>query len=328
MRNTKSEIRNEKGQIAVILLLFILVALTIGLAATQRSLTNIITSTDAEQSSRAFSAAEAGLQRSIAAVNPIVLSGPNPSPPPVLESELGNSANASLNVINNLPRSAAQIGSDHGEPLEYPPIGKDAIAQFWLANPTNSNSNWNKNVGSFNSPQFAFSGPSLEVYWGFNNPVSNPQPAIELNLVVENGTGGFDSHRYFFDNFALGRTGSNNFTPIPAGDCSGTTIHTSSSVSATATDRSFYCHASIPVAAGDVPIILRARILYSNGKEPIAVAPMGNCGINCSLPPQAAIYTSRGFSGQSQKTLQVFRQPFYVSPLLDFALFSAGEIRK
>lgn len=328
----------EKGQIAIIILLFMLVALTIGLAATQRSLTNITTSSQSEQSSRAFSAAEAGLQRSIAAFSPIVLSGANPSPPPINESELGNSSNANVTLVNNLPRPE--------EALEFPPIGRDAIAQFWLANPLNqidpnppcstATLFWTKNTGSFSNCHFAYSGSYLNIYWGNGNPISTPAPAIEVNLVAQTATG-FVSHRYFFDDPAKGRNSganSNNFTSVTAsnpnpGSCSSLLpIHTSSSVNSSVADRNFYCRASIPIDPAEVPVIIRARILYSESQEPIAVEPVGGCGTNCSLPPQAAIYTSRGFSGQSQKTLQVFRQPFYVSPLLDFALFSAAIITK
>jgi hypothetical protein len=313
----------QSGQIAIILLLFMLVALTIGLAATQRSITNITTSSQTEQSSRAFSAAEAGLQKSMSAINPIVLTGPNPSPPPINESELGNSSNANIRVVNNLPRI--------GEALEYPPIGRDEIAQFWLANPTNivsgSSVVWVKGIGNFSDPQFVFSGASVNVYFGNGNPVSAPHPAIEVNLIVQSFSGGYASQRFFFDP-DIARTASNNFTPLPVGSCGILPIHTSSSVDSVVADRSFYCVASVPIDPGDAPILIRARILYSVAKEPIAVEPTGGCGINCSLPPQAAIYTAKGFSGQSQKTLQVFRQPFYLSPLLDFALFSAAQITK
>jgi hypothetical protein len=311
---------NQQGQVAIIILLFLLVALTIGLAVTQRSLTNITTSSQTEQSSRAFSAAEAGIQRSIQAV-PVVVNGVNPPISAVTESELGNSSNALVSVVNNLPRP--------GEALEYPSIGRDTIAQFWLADPLNQNADWDKsNAGTLANHRYAYNGGNLAVFWG-NIPIPTPVPAIEINLVVQTGSGPaavFSSHRYFFD----GQNRGNNFTVLPPGACTASPlpVHTSSSVDSSTSDRYFYCSTTIPIPAAEVPVVIRARILYSNGKEPIAVGPTGGCSGNCDLPPQAAIYTARGFSGQSQKTLQVFRQPFYLSPLLDFALFSAGPITK
>ena len=55
----------EKGQIILILLLVMTVALGVGLTIVQRSLTDISTSTKVEQSSRAFSAAEAGIEKAL-----------------------------------------------------------------------------------------------------------------------------------------------------------------------------------------------------------------------------------------------------------------------
>jgi len=313
------KMKQQNGQVAIILLLFMLVALTIGLAATQRSLTNISTSSQTEQSSRAFSAAEAGLQRSISAVDPVILPPPAvpPTAPDIQESELGNGANASVNVVTDLPRS--------GEALEYPPIGRDTIAQFWLADPTNNSSNWDKATGNFTNHRFAYSGGSLDIYWGNSNPISNPAPAIEVNYIFQPANDTYSSKKFFFDP-DNSRTAGNNFTPVSAGNCSLLPIHTSLSIdgSAATTDRSFYCRSTITIAAAETPVLLRIRVLYSNGNEPIAVVPASGF----SLPPQAAIYTARGYSGQSQKILQVFRQPFYVSPLIDFALFSPALISK
>jgi hypothetical protein len=190
-------------------------------------------------------------------------------------------------------------------------------------------SNWDKVNGNLANHKYAYNGSALTVYWGNTNPISNPQSALELNLIVKNSSGGYDSKRFFLDGNVARTSGAttNNFTPVPGCGTNGP-YNTSLSIDGGATDRFFNCQQSIAIAAGDTPILIRARILYSNGKEPIAVGPSGACATNCSLPPQAAVYTSKGFSGQSQKTLQVFRQPYYLPPLLDFVLFSAATIQK
>ena len=56
---------NERGQIILVLVLVITVALAIGISVVQRSLSDISTSTKVEESSRAFSAAEAGIERAL-----------------------------------------------------------------------------------------------------------------------------------------------------------------------------------------------------------------------------------------------------------------------
>ena len=53
----------ESGQIIIVLLLMMLVGLSIGLVVTQRSVTDVSVSTQSEQSQRAFSAAEAGIEK-------------------------------------------------------------------------------------------------------------------------------------------------------------------------------------------------------------------------------------------------------------------------
>jgi hypothetical protein len=56
----------EKGQTLLVMVLVMAVALTIGLAVVARSVTNIQVSTEQEESARAFSAAEAGIESALA----------------------------------------------------------------------------------------------------------------------------------------------------------------------------------------------------------------------------------------------------------------------
>ena len=68
IRNTKYEIRNDnsqKGQIVLILVLVTIVGLTIGLSLVSRTVTDIRMSSQIEQSNRAFSAAEAGVESAL-----------------------------------------------------------------------------------------------------------------------------------------------------------------------------------------------------------------------------------------------------------------------
>jgi Tfp pilus assembly protein PilX len=56
---------SEKGQMLLIVVLIMVVALTVGLSIAARSLVNLKIATDDENSQRAFSAAEAGIERLI-----------------------------------------------------------------------------------------------------------------------------------------------------------------------------------------------------------------------------------------------------------------------
>ncbi len=302
----------HQGQIAVVLLLFVLVALTIGLAVTQRSLTNITTSSQTEQVSRAFSAAEAGIEtiKSVGITDTSTVQS-------IPSTDLKNQSQATTRALTQLPKP--------NQALEYPPVGKDVITQFWLANPTNSSSNWDSNITDRDDQKFFYGGSSINVYFGQNpTPASestNP-PAIEVNLITFDGTN-YTSSRTFYDSDS-GRRANNGFGAPTS--CTVSSINTSNSISSSA-DRDFLCQKGIPISG--TPIMLRARILYSNIKQPVAVGPPSTCTtIRCSLPKQAAIYTSTGTAGQSQKTLQVFRETNFMPSFLDFAVFSSGVIEK
>lgn len=110
--------KKQQGQVIIILLLLMLVALSVGLALTQRSITDVATSTQVEQSSRAFSAAEAGLEKA--------LSGSVPQDGKIL---LGNNSEAVVQKSIFLPISGTFAG------IEYPPVGRETTAQFWFVDP-------------------------------------------------------------------------------------------------------------------------------------------------------------------------------------------------
>lgn len=288
----------ESGQIIIILLLMLLVALSIGLTITQRTITDVTTSTQNETASRAFSAAEAGLEQAVQDQ----LSG---------TIQLGNNSSVTVEPPRILP-----VG---GVALEYPPVGKETIAQFWLADPA--------------SPTFtpAYRGESLYFYFGNENlSITSPDselPAVELTVIVsENGT--YKSYKYFFD--SKPNRSSNNFNNASCGGL----IQTNGVVTSSSEASKFYCRVRLPDDCSpgcqaypgtgiSVPVLVRARILYSDINQKIALGPTGG-----TFPPQAQSYTATGVSGESVKKIQLFRMKNVVLPFFDFAIFSAGNIEK
>ncbi|KKT82379.1 MAG: hypothetical protein UW79_C0007G0001, partial [Candidatus Yanofskybacteria bacterium GW2011_GWA2_44_9] len=120
--------KRGQGQVIIILLLVVVIALGVGLTVVGRSITEISTSTKTEDSTRAFSAAEAGIERAL--------------------SESYNAGGAGVGGVGNIPLNStdltnqSQFKADWNpqlpEPrvaLEYPPFGKESFAQFWLADP-------------------------------------------------------------------------------------------------------------------------------------------------------------------------------------------------
>lgn len=116
---------NEKGQTVVIILLVMVVGLTIGLSIVNRSLSDIKISQETEQSQRAFSAAEAGLEKAILNIN---------SP--------GQPAPGTINDVNYTVDKSLMGGSgttpDGYELTEKSAVKKDEVAQINLEGGTAS----------------------------------------------------------------------------------------------------------------------------------------------------------------------------------------------
>lgn len=314
----------QKGQVVIILLLVMLVALSVGLAITQRSITNVTTSTQNEQSTKAFSAAEAGIETAFQGCNPGQYDCM-----PIQPITLNNQSSA--NVLISPPLPNPKLWPTYGDALEWPAISKEEVAQIWLSNPKN--------------PTYGvYTAPSFKVYFGNENSTTD-KPAIEVNVITYNSTSTtYSSNRYFYDSDSTRATNQNNFksascspppAPIP-------TINIRNSPQS-----QFYCVATVPPQSGcslpgcnpdylsaGIPVMARIRVLYSGIKQKLAIQPYvptspSSCpsGKNCNLPPQATIYTSTGEFGLSKKTISVFKA-IAVPPFFDFAIFSAGDIAK
>lgn len=331
--NFKFQISNfasQRGQVILILLLTMLVALSIGLVVTQRSITDVATSTQTDQANRAFSAAEAGIEE-------------------VIQRGTYGSQN-----ITNLGNASAQVEAYKlpagNEALEYPPIGKDVVAQVWFAN-------LDKN-GTDGAPEAYYNGPAIEVYFGnkgmidkglkdvdtFSDSSNTSQnyveykPAVSLTFVNKTspavGPAAYSSYKVYLDSYNS-RKNSNNFQ-IATCRSSGYKISTTSGES------TFYCMMRFDIkkdesggaptcnsASQCVPILVRIRVLYATEPQKIAINPViSACTNTPCLPPQASRYVSTGQAGRSQKTIEVFRVKKVVPPWFDFSIFSAGEITK
>lgn len=182
--------KNQNGQVILILVLVMTVALAIGLSVIQRSLSDISTSSKVEQSSRAFSAAEAGIEKAIS------------TDANVGQVDLGNSSSIAGVQKNDIPQAR--------QALEYPPIAKEEMAQVWLADPDTLAQFYNQ--------------PNIDVYWGLANTTGD-KPAIEVTVIYFSG-GVYQSKKFFLDSDST-RAGSNNFQDASAGCSTNPTTDTS-----------------------------------------------------------------------------------------------------
>lgn len=282
---------NQKGQLLIVLLLVMTVGLGLGLSVLQRSITDVSISTKIEESSKAFSIAEAGIEKALQ------------------QTQIGN---ISITETDSTNRSSASVDSNKLLPsplqaVEYPPISKEEIAQVWLADPSTS------------PPTEYYKKKSLWVYWGTRGPITLDSPALEVTVVyLKSGT--YESEKFYLDP-KDDRIINNNFR---GRDSSFICNDTMEKINTTqGDDRSFLCKAKLELGNPGTSILLRARILYSKSSHPFAVAPIGG-----SFPPQVTIINSTGSAGQTKRVVQVFKIDQVVPFFFDYALFSAGDISK
>jgi Tfp pilus assembly protein PilX len=302
---------DQKGQIVVLLLLTMLVALSIGLVVTQRSLTDLSTSTQSEQASRAFSAAEAGLERSLTEAENLTVQGAIP------ETQLNNQASADYKATDYLPNRLNQA-------LEYPPLGKESVAQFWLSNPLSPN------------VDAMYTNSGLNLYFGDPSTSPNDKPGAVITIITKSrSTGELSAIKKYFDSDSTRVTARfneavNGANPLSCASTGKTSLSTNFLVS------NYYCEALVDIRSCTdnpdcYPVVARARILYSNSNQKIALGPNTAFGTNRSvnyLPRQANLYTSTGKAGESEKRLQTFREKKVIPYFFDYAIFSTSNIYK
>lgn len=183
---------SQRGQVLLIVVLIMVVALTIGLAVASRSITNVRTSTEEENSQRAFSAAEAGIER--------FLKTPCTS----------GCSNINDNFSENVTYSASASVVSGAEFLIHggSQIPKDNGADVWLSDYSTIPADMYKNQVS----------TALTFYFGESaNACENA--ALEV-MVIYNNPGGVAlspaTKRYAFDP-CDSRRSANNFDVVSGG---------------------------------------------------------------------------------------------------------------
>ena len=293
---------SQKGQVVLILILVMSVALSIGLSIVQKSLVDISTASKVEQSSRAFSAAEAGIEKALRGD---------------FSTQLFAENNSSIAAITGDSQLAppVQSGTTRQSPLEYPSLAKEDVAQVWLANFSSP----------ANPPPISYTQQSLDVYWGNS---SQDQAALELTLVYHdsfreqlNGIA-YQSQKWYLDQSSAVRDPANGFTTVACGG----------GVDERLGGIQYQCKRTL----SDLPqtrvfnrlILIRARLLYNSSSQPFAVQAVGTCGAPCSLPAQSRSITSTGESGETRRRIRVFQESKVVPSYYDYVIFSSGSINK
>lgn len=300
--------KNQNGQTILILILIMVVALAIGLSIVQKSLVDVSTASKVEQSSRAFSAAEAGIEKALST---------NSNASCTECQNFADNLSTIKQVQDSNQKPGIPLSSGIQEALGYPPLAKEDVAQVWLADP-------NATLPTCASPYVCYTQTSLDVYWGNSN---TDKAAIELTLVFYDGSI-YKSNKWYLDNPSASRNPSNGFDNTSS--CTGHVVGVNTYQCKKTLDFSSI-RAVNPSAAW---MLLRARLLYNETSQPFAVQATGQgsacsvAGGGCYLPPQARSITSTGVSGETQRKVNVFLENKVVPSYFDYVIFSAGDIKK
>lgn len=283
------------------LILIITVVLAIVFSVIQKGLVDVSTSTKNEQSSRAFSAAEAGIEYAL-----LQEAGSG--------SKIADISNDSKFDVADSVKYPKIPTSGRQHALEFKEVAKEDVAQVWLANPDPS-----KEVSGV--PIQGYKKNSLDIYWGNSQ---TDKAALAAKVIFYLDGVGYNQMSFNLDPDST-RASASNFTPV---DCSTPSppVTTNEGV-----DRTFTCFKNISGWPGSAKLMLvRFRLLYNTNSQPVAIRGEGcsDADGGCFIPPQVRIIKSTGTSGNIQRQVQVFTQEQVVPHYFDYALFSIGKINK
>lgn len=221
--------KRKSGQILILVLLIVVVALSVGLSVASRNITNLRTSTQSEQSQRAFSAAEGGV-----------------------EDVLSNLSNIAGN-----PSVASESGLDLSVPVGEITANVNVKASNIFEAVIEDGT-----VGQVNLDGY---GGNITVEWiktDDSSENSSPRASMEFTFVCENssclgtsGTGSFSQHRLAYQAEDIsGQSGFSQCTRNPSGSdfyCKVTVDVPSSSNAKFVRLRPFWKKATIRVTGGN-----------------------------------------------------------------------------
>lgn len=290
--NKNLKLRTNQGQILVIILLIMVVGMTIGLFLLGKTTTDVSLTSKITDSSRAFNAAEAGIEEAIRAIDAVAPGSPVPFAPGV--SYTVNKDD--LGVSGNYPSSI-------GDPLS---LG-DAFS-VWLAT-------HNETTGELDltSEGNTYQGNVLSICFGASSASYSPElPAIGVTVFyLESGR--FQSASSGFDADAT-RSPSNGFE---------NTVGVSANCAEYKYRADINFNSSFGTNLNSVSVWLLAlqiRPLYVS--VPVAVyTPEG-----FDLPKQGNYITSVGTGSETTRKI-IVDNPYKVpAPFMDYVIYSTGNV--
>lgn len=302
--------KNENGQALLLVLLAMAVLATVALSVSSRSITEIGVTTREEESLRAFSAAEAGVEQGLVTGSPAEIAADTvPSITKNLEapSESGTSTVSTFTAeVDRYPENLTQFA--------YP--FKLLSGQAGTVSLVTRGENGEVLPCSASSP--CFSGNSLTLCWG-DPSVTTETPAAVVSIIYRNASGAYAKATVGYDPNSprrqVGVSGApaNNFTPPNSGNC---TIAGQSYSYRTGID-----FGSLGISG--TPVLMRVSMLYNETAPHVfGVSTASN------LPIQGRKVSSEGRSGEVTRKIDAFLLNPEMPYIFDTALYSSADITK
>ncbi len=296
---------SEKGQALLLVLLGMAVILTIVLSIVSRSITDITVSTKEEEALRAFSAAEAGVERAL-------ITGSNIPLTPI------GDAFFTANVTG-----APSPSRDFAHPIGI--ISGESLIIWFVNHDSNGNSTCTGNS--------CFTGDKFKLCWGTpgTGAGSSTTPAVEVSVFYAATPGDYSTVKIARDAIDpnSGRRSTNAFSAPDAGGCQ-------------IGNSSFAFQKTINLGTGGLGIpqasynsqnglqFARIRMLYNTDiAHELGVSTSGFTGSgNFLFPAQGSSIVSTGVAGVSNRKVEVFQGYGEPPPIFDAAIFSPSGITK
>lgn len=292
----KRPARFGSGQALLVILLVLAVSGTIVLSLAARTVTDIAITTKEKESSRAFSAAEAGIE----------------------EALVGGALEGTLPGGESYEVSIGEVGGTSQE-LVWPQLVRAGeTIPIWLV----SHNDQGTLVCDEANP--CFTGSTLKVCWGQEgtSPSDAQTPAIEVAIIYFATVGDASTAR--IARAALdpnsSRRGTNKFDAPDSGTC-------------LVSDQTFAFGKTIDLGSVGIPSsvynnqnglqTVRVRSIYnSDVAQPLAVSGVSN------FPAQGRKITSSGVADEATREIEVFQIFADLPPVFDFGVFTPSNLGK
>ena len=292
----------EIGQALLMVLLSMSVVLTIVLSILARSTLDIGVSTRSEESVRAFSAAEAGIEQALVA-------GP-------LSGTLANDATFDARVTD--------FSSGSSEFILPSSLYSGESATVWFVS---HDADGDLSCAGSDNP--CFTGSQIQVCWGKEGTSANSSttPAIEVSIVYLTSAGNYTTARIAREvaDPNSSRRSSNSFSATDSGTCE-------------VNGQTFAFKKTVDFGNAGLKILPASVYIQPNGLQLARIASLYNTDMGhpvsvkvssgSTLPAQGVVIDSSGVSGDSTRRVEVIRGFKELPGIFENVVFSQESVSK